>query len=100
MHDDVKPSEKRGGTQAGEEEIREKGEWARGAREGIVPPELGGEAEDAPESGRTTGSEEPATTDGIDTGAGDNADATAIGGQKPPEGVEPDLKDVGAKRGS
>ncbi len=96
MHDDVKPSEKRGGTQAGEEEIRAKGEWARGAREGIVPPELGGEAEDAPESGRTTGSEEPATAEGIDAGAGDNADAVTDGGPKD----SGDLKDVGAKRGS
>jgi hypothetical protein len=99
MHDDVKPSEKRGGTNAGEEEIREKGEWTRGAKEGIVPAELGGS--DSPSEydealGRTTGSEEPATAEGIDPAAGDNADATTIGGQKPPEDAEPDLKDAGA----
>jgi hypothetical protein len=104
MTEDVKPSEQRGGTNVGEDEAREKGGWVESAADGIVPAELGGS--DAPREhdealGRTTGSEEPATEEGIDREAGDRADATAIGGHKPPEGAEPDLKDVGtAKRGS
>jgi hypothetical protein len=104
MDDDVKPSEQRGGTTPDESEIREKGEWTRGAQEGIVPAELGGS--DAPSEhdealGHTTGSDEPATAEGIDLSAGDNADAVTQGGQKPPDDAEPDLKDVGAaKRGS
>ena len=78
------------------------------ADEGIVPAELGGS--DAPREmldedpelgsaalGRTTGSDEPATEGGIDLGAGDEADATTDGGNTaPPEGVEPDTKDIGA----
>src|SRR3954447_8147618 len=106
-HDDdrVKPSEQRGGTTPGEAEIREKGEWAVGAAEGIVPAELGGS--DAPDSprhadpdysdaalGETTGSDEPATSSGIDLTAGDRADAVTDGGAKRPEDAEPDLKDA------
>jgi hypothetical protein len=101
----VKPSEQRGGTTPDEAEAREKGSWAGTAAEGIVPAELGGS--DAPREmlaedpelgsavlGRTTGSDEPATEDGIDLGGGDNADATSDGGPDLPEGVEPDLKDA------
>jgi hypothetical protein len=73
-----------------------KGTWAETADEGIVPDELGSEDEEGGPLGRTTGSDEPATDEGIDETAGDQADATAIGGQKPPEDAEPDLKDVGA----
>jgi len=72
-----------------------KGEWADTADEGIVPDELSGDA-DAPEVGRTTGDDEPATEQGIDLEAGDQADAVTDGGPKDPR----DLKDVGAKRGS
>ena len=85
----------------------DKGEWAETAEEGVVPAELGGS--DAPREmldedpelesavlGRTTGSDEPATEGGIDLGAGDEADATSDGGSEPPEGVEPDTKDIGA----
>jgi hypothetical protein len=103
----VKPSEQRGGTNPGDDEARAKGEWAASAQEGVVPPELGGS--DAPEEmledapgmsdaalGRTTGSDEPATETGIDPAAGDQADATTHGGAEPPEGAEPDLKDVAA----
>ena len=86
----------------------DKGLWAETAEEGIVPAELGGT--DAPRElldedpelesgvlGRTTGSDEPATEAGIDPGAGDEADATTDGGNTaPPEGVEPDTKDIGA----
>jgi hypothetical protein len=101
----VKPSEQRGGTVPGEDEAREKGPWAGGAREGIVPAELGGSdapeemLEDAPEFnpdslGRTTGSSEPATESGIDPAAGDNADATTQGGPELPESGETDTKDV------
>ena len=70
-----------------------KGEWAETAEEGIVPDELGD-----PEvpHGRTTGSNEPATAQGIDEAAGDSADATTDGGAKPPAGEEPDLKDAAA----
>jgi hypothetical protein len=105
--DQVKPSEQRGGTTPDAAEAREKGEWAGKAAEGIVPAELGGS--DAPRElldedpqlgssvlGETTGSEEPATEQGIDLSAGDNADAVTDGGPKPPQDAEPDLKDAAA----
>jgi hypothetical protein len=105
-----KPSEQRGGTTPDEAEAREKGPWAGTAGEGVVPAELGGS--DAPRElldedpqlksnvlGRTTGSDEPATEDGIDRSAGDRADATTDGGPDIPEDAEPDLKDIaGAAR--
>ena len=103
----VQPSEQRGGSTPDAEEIREKGSWAGLADEGVVPAEEGGS--DAPDEllgddpelgspvlGRTTGSDEPATEDGIDLAGGENADATTDGGPEPPVGVEPDLKDVAA----
>lgn len=84
----------------------DKGEWAETADEGIVPADLGGA--DAPPGmldedpelestvlGRTTGSDEPATEDGVDLDAGDDADATAQGGPDLEPGAEPDLKDAG-----
>jgi hypothetical protein len=105
--DEVPPSEQRGGTTPGESEARDKGEWAGTAAEGIVPAEHGGS--DAPPElldedpqlgsaalGRTTGSDEPATEQGIDREAGDLADAVTDGGADVPEGVEPDLKDATA----
>ena len=105
----VKPSEQRGGTTPDEAEVREKGPWAATADEGIVPAELGGS--DAPREvlaedpelgsavlGKTTGSNEPATEDGIDTSGGDDADATTDGGPELPDGIEPDLKDASAAR--
>jgi hypothetical protein len=73
----------------------EKGEWAETAEEGIVPDELSGADESGP-VGREAASQEPATEEGIDPSAGDEADATKQGGAKPPEGAEPDLKDVAA----
>ena len=101
----VKPSEQRGGATPDESEASEKGSWAGMASEGLVPAELGGS--DAPRDmlgedpelgsavlGVTTGSDEPATEDGIDPTGGDNADATTDGGPDLPEGVEPDLKDA------
>jgi hypothetical protein len=101
------PSEQRGGSTPGEAEIREKGQWAETAGEGVVPAELGGS--DAPREmladdgelgssalGETTGSDTPATETGIDPRAGDEADATTDGGPDRPEGEEPDLKDAGA----
>jgi hypothetical protein len=107
MDEEQTPSEQRGGTTPDEAEAREKGEWAGQAAEGVVPADLGGS--DAPREmldedpeldssvlGRTTGSDEPATEGGIDLGAGDSADATSDGGSEPPEGVEPDTKDIGA----
>jgi hypothetical protein len=105
----VKPSEQRGGTTPDEAEAREKGPWAAKADEGVVPAELGGS--DAPREmladdpelgsdvlGKTTGSEEPATEEGIDRSGGDNADATSDGGPDLPAGAEPDLKDIAAAR--
>jgi hypothetical protein len=106
----VKPTEQRGGATAGEAEAREKGQWAATANEGLVPAKLGGS--DAPREmlaedpelgssvlGRTTGSDEPATEDGIDPSGGDDADATSDGGPDlPPRGVEPDLKDAAGVR--
>lgn len=73
----------------------EKGPWAETAEEGVVPDDLGGVDESAV-LGRTTGSEEPATGDGIDRASGDGADATTDGAAEPPDDEEPDLKDVGA----
>ncbi len=105
--DPVQPSEQRGGTTPGDAEAEAKGSWAATADEGVVPAELGGS--DAPSEllpedpelghsvlGTTTGSDEPATTDGIDLSAGDNADATSDGGPKPPDNAEPDLRDAAA----
>ena len=99
--DRVKPSEQRGGTTPGEAETREKGDWVANATEGVVPADLGGS--DAPKDtddvvgpalGRTTGSDEPATAEGIDRTAGDAADAVTDGGANVPEDAEPDLKDA------
>jgi hypothetical protein len=103
----VKPSEQRGGTTPDGAEAREKGQWAASASDGIVPAALGGSdappelLADDPELGSsvlgvTTGSDEPATEDGIDLSGGDDADATRDGGANVPPGVEPDLKDVAA----
>ncbi len=102
-----KPSEQRGGTTPDEAEAHEKGEWAAKAQEGVVPAELGGS--DAPGEmldedpelqssvlGETTGSDEPATEEGIDPSGGDEADAVSDGGPELPEDAEPDLKDIGA----
>jgi hypothetical protein len=98
-----KPSEQKGGTAPGEAEAREKGPWAAKAAEGVVPDELGVHAprEADPQLGEAvTGgparSQEPATQEGIDETAGDNADATAIGGPDAPPGAEPDLRDAAA----
>ena len=89
--DPVKPTEQRGGTTPDAAEAREKGQWAGSVADGVVPAELGGS--DAPQElladdpelgssvlGVTTGSDEPATEDGIDLHGGDNADATTDGG--------------------
>jgi hypothetical protein len=107
----VPPTEQSGGTSPDETEVREKGEWAGTAVEGVVPTEDGGS--DAPREmlgedpelassvlGATTGSDEPATESGVDLSGGDNADATTDGGVNPPGGddVEPDVKDAAAIR--
>jgi hypothetical protein len=76
------------------ENTEDKGQWADVADEGVVPDELGRDAEgDGPE-GRTTGSDEPATEEGIDPAAGEQADAVTDGHVELPEGEEPDLKDA------
>jgi hypothetical protein len=106
-HEAVKPSEQRGGGTPDEAEAREKGPWAATASDGLVPAELGGS--DAPREmlgedpqlgsevlGETTGSDEPATEDGIDPSGGDAADATADGGPDLPKAGEPDLRDAAA----
>jgi hypothetical protein len=106
-NDDVKPSEQRGGTTPGDDEAREKGQWAAKADEGVVPAELGGSdapremLDDDPELGssvlgQTTGSDEPATQTGVDLQGGDHADATADGGPETEAGVEPDQRDAAA----
>jgi hypothetical protein len=45
--------------------------------------------------GRTTGDDQPATEDGVDLDAGDDADATSDGGPDLEDGGEPDLRDAG-----
>jgi hypothetical protein len=75
------------------ENTEDKGDWAETADEGVVPDELGAD-EDAAVLGRTTGSDEPATKEGVDLSAGDEADATSDGGVELPDGAEPDLKDA------
>jgi hypothetical protein len=102
-----KPTEQRGGTTPDATEAREKGQWAGNVADGMVPADLGGS--DAPREmldedpelgsevlGRTTGSDEPATQDGIDLQGGDHADATSDGGADLPTGGEPDLKAIGS----
>jgi len=73
----------------------DKGTWAETAEEGIVPDELSSDDESGP-VGRETGDDTPATEEGIDLEAGDQADAVTDGGPND----SGDLKDVGAKRGS
>ena len=105
----VKPSEQRGGSTPSDAEAARKGPWAATAAEGVVPAELGGG--DAPGAmlgddpelrsdvlGETTGSDEPATREGIDPSQGDDADATSDGGADVPDDVEPDLKDAASAR--
>jgi hypothetical protein len=107
QHDQVKPSEQRGGAALHDKEAREKGGWAATAGDGIVPAELGGS--DAPREmladdpqlgsavlGVTTGSDEPATETGVERSGGDKSDAVTDGGPDLQRGVEPDLKDVAA----
>ena len=71
------------------ENREDKGEWAETADEGVVPDELGTGDEDDAVLGRTTGSDEPATEEGVDLSAGDEADATSDGGVELPEGASP-----------
>ena len=54
----------------------DKGAWAEVAEDGIVPTEK----DTAAVTGEVTGDNTPATKDGIDLTAGDNADATTDGG--------------------
>ena len=76
------------------ENTEDKGQWAETAEEGIVPDELGADDTGGGPEGRVTGSDEPATEEGVDLGAGDQADATSDGGVELPEDAEPDLKDA------
>jgi hypothetical protein len=103
----IKPSEQRGGSTPGEDESHRKGEWAAHAEDGLVPADLGGS--DAPREmldddpqlgssvlGQTTGSDAPATDEGVDRSGGEHADAVTDGGAAPTRGAEPDLKDAAA----
>jgi hypothetical protein len=103
----VNPTEQRGGSTPGDAEARRKGEWAGNAEDGVVPAELGGS--DAPREmldedpqlgssvlGETTGSDTPATDEGVDPSGGEHADAVTDGGAAPVRGAEPDLKDAAA----
>jgi hypothetical protein len=76
------------------ENTEDKGDWAETADEGVVPDELGSGDEDDAVLGRTTGSGEPATDEGVDLSAGDEADATSDGGVELSDDAEPDLKDA------
>src|SRR4051812_12527824 len=95
------PTEQRIANKPGDDEAREKGEWAATAQEGIVPAEQGGSdappslQPDDPELG-SEGTGRPADSEAseIDLEAGDSADAVRDGGPSVPEGVEPDLKDA------
>lgn len=102
---DLDPTERTGGTVPGDEEARGKGPWAARARDGVVPADLGGSDADAellpddPQlggavTGRTAGSEEPATGSGVDLSAGDDADATSDGGAEKPDDGAPSLRDA------
>jgi hypothetical protein len=91
---ETNPEEQRGGTTPDEQELQEKGEWAEGARDGIVPRDEEADQSDDAALGRTTGSDEPAPREGVDLSAGDDADATSDGGVELPEEGEPDLKDA------
>jgi hypothetical protein len=90
-----------------DDDTTKKGEWAQTADEGIVPAEQGGtdapaeKLDEDPElssdvTGRTTGTDEPTTDEGVDPAGGDAADATTDGGQDAPPDAEPDLKDASA----
>jgi hypothetical protein len=95
------PTEQRIANKPGDDEAREKGEWAATAQEGIVPAEQGGSdappslQPDDPELGsEVTGRPADSEASEIDLEAGDSADAVRDGGPSVPEGVEPDLKDA------
>ena len=100
------PSERQGGKAIGATEASEKGPWAARADDGIAPADASGSgADETPEDeagldssvlGVTTGSDEPATDDGVDLFGGENADATTDGGPTPTPGREPDLRDAAA----
>jgi len=86
-------------TESDERDAEDKGQWAETADEGVAPAEAGGPDPELGSAvvGQTTDSDEPATAEGIDRDAGEEADATSDGGAEPtPEGVEPDQKDIGA----
>src|SRR3954453_8076856 len=91
---ETNPEEQRGGTTPDGRGLGEKGVWGEGARDGIVPRDDEADRLDDAALGRTTGSDEPATEEGIDLSAGDNADATSDGGGELPEEGEPALKDA------
>ena len=66
----------------------DKGQWAEVADDGIAPTTERG---DEGITGEHTGDDTPATSEGIDLTAGDNADATTDGGGDSDTG---DLKDA------
>jgi hypothetical protein len=95
------PSEQRIANKPGDDEAREKGEWASTAQEGIVPASEGGsdappelQGEDPELGSEVTGRAASEEASEIDLEAGDDADAVRDGGPSVPEGVEPDFKDA------
>ena len=77
-----------GGRRARPAGARRIGCAARPARD---DPELGSSV-----LGETTGSEEPATEEGVDLSGGDHADATSDGGPEVPADAEPAMRDAAA----
>jgi hypothetical protein len=101
--DERPPSERRIANKPGDEEAREKGEWASTAQEGVVPAEHGGsdappelQGEDPELGSEVTGREASEEASEIDLAAGDRADAVTDGGAETPDDAEPDLKDATA----
>ena len=76
------------------ENQEDKGDGPRRPTRASCPTSSAPTDEDGGVLGRTTGSDEPATEEGVDLGAGDQADATSDGGVELPEDAEPDLKDA------
>jgi hypothetical protein len=92
-------TEARGGAAPEGEEFAEKGGAAEVAATGIVPNELGGPDSTEPEEtadlagGYAKDPDVTATEGGVDLSAGDNADATSMGGAPSPADI-PDASAV------
>jgi len=93
----IAPTEGRGGAAPEGEEFQDKGGAAQVAAGGIVPTDLGGPDANPELPGNVSGgfASDPdvTATGGVDLSAGDNADATSIGGAAEVEGT-PDASAV------